>query len=360
MSTDDWEEIRKSIPETLPAPWNAALDLAFRELPRADPLYRPTSFWRPGVRALMGDLSERGIESFKSWPSSAYFFYPRYQRTFSYKMLDDVLPTLRQVAPTTPDRWFRDRLIGSTDAMRDLDVALALHDPTHLALDFERFGESTVGRPPQQYHAFGPTGPSLGKPYLNYAVILAALSKYIDRSPQTVVEIGAGCGVLGEILLQNDPKVQYVDLDIPPLSVIAHYYLTHALTGTEFLNDIDVGDRKLALAPGGSSACLSSWRMPQLTGRADVFLNAFSFQEMEPEVVREYAQQINRLESRFVVSLNSRAGKPLSANSEIGVKEQVTSDMIHDTFTGLGYETMARLGRPVSPPQAELLIMRRR
>ena len=197
--------------------------------------------------------------------------------------------------------------------------------------------------------------------YLNYLMIVGALSQHLDRPLRSVVEIGAGFGVLGEILLQSNPTTQYVDLDIPPLSAIAHYYLSTVFPDVTFDSNVDLdATGRLTLQPGGRSACVSSWQMPMLEGEADLFVNAFSFQEMEPDVVQNYARQIARLGAGYVVSLNSRRGKPLAADSAIGVRDQVTSEYINTVFNDLGYETVARIGRPVAPPQAELLILRRR
>ena len=67
-----------------------------------------------------------------------------------------------------------------------------------------------------------------------------------------------------------------------------------------------------------------------------------------------------RLEAEFVVSLNSRRGKPKHDGDNIGVVRQVTSESIASAFTSRGYQVAARHGRPFAPPQAELLILRRR
>lgn len=347
------------IPESLAEPWASSLRLAFDQMKSADELYFPTSFWQPGVRALLSDLDTRGIETFKSWPSSAYFFYPKYSPVLSYAQVDEVMPTLLAAAPRAGRAFFFNRLVGAKDVDRDVDVALALLDTEKLPLDLERSGESNVGKLPQAYRPFGADGPTFGRPFLNYALIMAALSRHLDRPIKSAIEIGAGFGVLGELLMHADPTVQYVDLDIPPLSVIAHYYLSTVFPKAKFLSNLDLASRgTLELGEGQPSACLSSWHLPQLTGTTDLFVNSFSFQEMEPHVVQNYAAQVARLGARYVVSLNSRAGKPLAANSKVGVEQQVKSDFIRKTFEKLGYTTLLRGGRPMAPPQAELLILK--
>ena len=170
--------------------------------------------------------------------------------------------------------------------------------------------------------------------------------------------MGSACS--GEILLANDPTVQYVNVDIPPLSVVAHYYLSECFPHQTVRSHLDLkrnGDFKLG--PGFETGSFSSWQLPLDRRLARLCVNAFSFQEMEPQVVENYADQIARLGPRTMVSLNSRAGKPLKDEGRVGVERQVVSDFISTTFAERGYETVARLGRPAAPPQAELLVMRR-
>jgi len=358
-----WAELLTEVDDAIrsaPEPWSAGLRLALEQLVDADPLYAPTEFWQPGVRSLLSDLERLGLENFKSWPSARFFFYPRYDPVFSNAMVSKVMPLLREVAPQVPERWFNGHLVGSSEANRDIDIAMAQHDASKLPLDMARFGESEIGAPPQRYHPFGATGPAFGRPYLNYLKIVTAVSRYLPRPVRTVLEIGAGFGVLGEILMSADPKVQYIDIDIPPLSVVAHYYLSQCFPQQTILGGIDfAAGTAVRLEPGGPSACLSSWELPAIDGHADLFVNAFSFQEMEPHVVANYAQHIARLGTDTVVSLNSRRGKPSKKESAIGVNEPVTSDFIAEQFEALGYQAIARLGRPAAPPQAELLILRR-
>lgn len=348
------------VPTGLAEPWRSSLTLAIDSVESADTLYRPTSFWQPGLTSLMADLEERGLDTFKRWPSSLFFFYPIVRPTLSYAQIDAMQPALREHAPAVADWVFRQMLTGSKEANADMDVVLAYLDTDRLPLDVTKYGESVIGDPPQRYRPFGPEGPAFGKPHLNYLKLLAAVSRYIDSPLQSVVEIGSGCGVLGEILKSSIAGLQYVNLDIPPLSTIAHYYLSSVFPEETFLSNLDVTDgREVAVGAGHPSASLSSWQLPQLRGTADLFVNSFSFQEMEPHVVENYARLISGLNTRYVVSLNSRDGKPLAANAAVGVEEQVTSQFICDAFAAVGYEVVARLGRPAAPPQAELAILRR-
>ncbi len=354
------EELRPAI-DSAPEPWSSMLRLSMEQLCDADPLYAPTDFWQPGVRKLLGDLETRGLDSFKSWPSSHFFFYQLYAPVFTNAMVAEVMPLLRETNPRAPERWYNGHLVGASEANRDMDIALGQQHRDCLPIDIEAHGESSIGKPPQHYRPFTKDGSAYGRPYLNYLKLLTGVSRYVDFPVRSVLEICGGFGVMGEILMSSMPEVQYVDIDIPPLGTVAHYYLANRFPERTLLSGLDTAKgTPVHLEPGGPSACLPAWELPKLTGQADLFVNAFSFQEMEPHVVSNYAKQIARLDTKLVVSLNTRAGKPMKADNAIGVQEQVTSNSIVSTFEALGYETVARIGRPAAPPQAELVVLRRR
>jgi hypothetical protein len=164
-------------------------------------------------------------------------------------------------------------------------------------------------------------------------------------------------------LLQHQPESVYIDVDIPPLVSIAHWYLDEISNGRAVIGPEDPHLPRVDGARGrpGWSACLPSWRLPDLKpGTFDVFINCFSFQEMEPDTVRQYAGIVAEIAPQYVVSLNSRKGKPIASETrKVGVQQPTTSDMIRCTFEALGYRTSRVFGRPTAPPQAELIVLHR-
>ena len=97
-----------------------------------------------------------------------------------------------------------------------------------------------------------------------------------------------------------------------------------------------------------------------MTGPFDVFVNSFSFQEMEPDVVERYISDVAALGVDWVVSLNSKAGKRRATETDdVGVIEPVTSDRIAERFEAHGYDVVARHGDPLIQSVGELLVLRR-
>jgi putative sugar O-methyltransferase len=192
---------------------------------------------------------------------------------------------------------------------------------------------------------------------------LAALSRHVDEPPRHVLEIGGGFGVLGEILMQRDQHARYVNLDIPPLLTVASYYLT-TLFGERVripdAMDDPVDDAVDDAVDPAQSACLPNWRLPDVRGPFDVFVNSFSFQEMEPHVVDHYVGMVSDIGVTYVVSLNSREGKRrATAGTEGGVLDPVTSDLIIEQFGRRGYTVCGRYGEPLIRSAGELVVLER-
>jgi putative sugar O-methyltransferase len=339
--------------------WAALTARTLAGIETCAPIYRPTNFWGPGVRRLLGDLETNGLETFKSWSTAGTWFYPTYGQGFTHETIETTFDAAVKVNPTVGKAWFSTALTGAYQARRDFDAARLAWDQSRWPFDLECFGESQLGRPPQFFRLLE-SDRTIGwtRPYLNYLLCLAALSRHVDAPPKAFVEIGGGYGVLGEIVMSRDPEARYVNLDLPPLITVSAFYLD-ALFGDRMVayDDAipDTGPLDLS-----ASASLPNWRMPDLGGSFDVFVNSFSFQEMEPDVVEQYAAQVAAKDVAYVVSMNSRAGKHVAADgNEIGVIEPVTSGRIVEMFQAHGYGLLGRYGDPLIQSSGELVVLRR-
>ena len=71
---------------------------------------------------------------------------------------------------------------------------------------------------------------------------------------------------------------------------------------------------------------LPNWAIENLNGKIDLFVNFISFQEMEPDIVENYAFHIQRLEPEFLLLRNLREGKQKKTNGNLGVKKPILKD----------------------------------
>jgi putative sugar O-methyltransferase len=340
------------------AAWADLTERTLEEIKGVDGIYRPTSFWEPALEQLLGDMAQRGLENFKSWPISKVWFYPRYGSDFTNASISATYERAKEVNPNTRKNWLSGILNGSVEAGRDLDAVRLGWDQQRWPFDLTEHGESRVGTP-QQYYKL--TGAEHGwtRPYLNYLLCLTALSRHVDTGPKSFLEIGGGYGVLGEILLSRDPEARYVNLDIPPLVTVSSYYLRTLFGDRVTKYDADLaatGELKL-----DTSAVLPNWRIKDVRGDFDVFVNSFSFQEMEPNVVEHYIDAVVGAGVEHVVSLNSLKGKPkVEERGDSpwgGVVEPVTSQLIVDLFSARGYQLQGRYSAPLIHSAGELVVL---
>jgi putative sugar O-methyltransferase len=281
------------------------LESMLSDLDRAPELYRPTNFWRTGLEKVVADLRERGFDEFRRHPSATFFYAPRYA------------PVSRPLAAASS--WLA-RAGGNgkllADRIDQAPVARA-HHATVRALDpadrFPRIAdadESRVGAPTEQLEF---DGRRYSRSSLNYLRGLVALKRAVpDLRIDTVLEIGGGFGTLGEILVPQNPGITYIDVDIPPVAAVATHYLRQVLGADQVLDygrtrDLD----KIEIEDiGERAAVLCSWQLPKLIGSVDLFVNFISFQEMEPDVVANYADLVSGLGARYLLLRNSPTGKP--------------------------------------------------
>lgn len=191
--------------------------------------------------------------------------------------------------------------------------------------------ESKIGNPLEQF-CFDSRW--FSRSFLNYLNGICFLKKHIDCSLlSSVLEIGGGFGTLGEILLQAG-EYSYVDVDIPPTAAIATYYLkciaSHRIIDYSITRLMD----RIAIPEKGTSMVICPWQLPKVEGAVDLFVNYISFQEMEPDIVKSYLHQVDRLKARYVLLRNIREGKAKKSQNVIyGVTNPIIGSD-YDRFLG--------------------------
>lgn len=309
------------------------LDLALADMRNAPRLYRPTAFWEQVSAGIIECIKEHGLSHFRSLREALMFFVPTYAfpgtlfRSDVAAEFQDVLVN-HGLNVGTVSLSLGMFLSGEMQAFADYRVYSATVSDGHPFYD--KASESEVGHPLEQF-VFD--GKRYSRSFLNYLLGLNFLKQHFDLSEvNTVLEIGGGFGSLGEILL-GDARNHcfYIDVDIPPTNCVSSYYLQE-IFGADKIADygllrneerLDIG----ALASRFKGAVLCPWQLPKLEGKVDLFVNFISFQEMEPDVVGNYLDQVDRLKAKYVLLRNLREGKSKAkdANS-IGVVEPIKGE----------------------------------
>lgn len=351
---------------TPPSPY-PDLDQARADMRQQNEFYRPTVFWEEGSAQIAAELCEHGVERFRSLPLPLGYFVPTYGPPgggFSPEQIDGMRAWLKEHSPNgkKPLLALEQFLSGESAALADYRVLLAADDRTRRPL-LHTFSESSVGEPKEQFEF---DERRFSRSSLNYLLGLSLLKKHLGSDyPRTVLEIGGGFGTLGEVLSAAGIEgLRYIDIDIPPTSFVAEYYLGEVLgrknvagyAETRALAEIEIESLPMA-------SVLCSWQIEKLRGEVDLFVNFISFQEMEPAIVRNYLAHVARLGARWVLLRNIREGKQKRGpQHDVGVETPI---LIDDYLPMLpGYRLVERNVLPfgyrtVDGFHSELLLLRR-
>ena len=344
------------------------IDIARADMAKQNPLYWPTAFWEAASAQIVEELRLFGIHRFRSLPSPLGFFVPTYGtpgNSFSAEAVSLLMSSLAEGFPgeLKASLSLEQFLSGEFSALADYRVFLG-SDEASLKPDLAGFSESSEGEPKEQFEF---DSRKFSRSSLNYLLGLAFLKKHLLRSEEIkiVLEVGGGFGTLGEIFFKGGVDgLRYVDIDIPPTSCIAQWYMQRVAGESNVSTYIETrGSEVLDILDLKPLSALCSWQIEKIMGRVDLFVNFISFQEMEPAVVQNYLNHVRRLGARWVLLRNMREGKQArSEKNLVGVETPIRAD---DYIAMLeGYELVDRNVHPfgfrtVDQYHSELFLFRR-
>jgi hypothetical protein len=127
-----------------------------------------------------------------------------------------------------------------------------------------------------------------------------------DLEAPVVAEVGGGAGYLAHALLKRNPRVTYLDFDLPEALIVEAYLLARNFPDrrilffdgtTEQLSREVLADWDIILMPTSMVARLED-------DSVDLFVNTISFSEMSLPIVGNYLKQIDRTTRRYFYQEN--------------------------------------------------------
>jgi hypothetical protein len=173
----------------------------------------------------------------------------------------------------------------------------------HLSLGCD-INLGSLGLPP----AGNPFGLVLGGQALNANTIMnhyrsAHLSSLLmEIEAPVVAEIGGGVGYFARALLNRDPRVTYIDFDLPETLIVAAYNLATEFPDRRILF-FDGSTQRLTAELLGSYdiVLMPTYMVSRLDDQTvDLFLNTISFGEMSVPIVNNYLKEMERTTRRFL------------------------------------------------------------
>jgi hypothetical protein len=147
----------------------------------------------------------------------------------------------------------------------------------------------------------------------------------------SLMEIGPGLGFSTLAHWALNPGLRIVlNIDIPPILYVSTQFLKSIpdiqVVDYRATRDMDPIEPQPSLLPCVYQ--LAPWQLPKLRTRFHAFVNAFSFQEMEPDICRNYARFINTIVDHHVI-LFSWASRPKAVGKQ---EKAIPTDFLLDLF----------------------------
>ena len=182
---------------------------------------------------------------------------------------------------------------------------------------------STFGNP---QNTFEYEGKCYTFPFLMYYLRYCFVHKYKPfNGNEVIVELGSGSGSQVEILKKLFPKMTILCFDLPAQIFLCQEYLTQALPTTHLVrSNVTLDWQNLKDIKKGGVHFFGNWQFPLLADfHFDLFWNAASFGEMEPDVVQNYLRYV-KSQADWVYLRQARHGKETSGKGR--VKTPITFD----------------------------------
>jgi len=333
--------------------WDKEVSKQMKAFEDKSTMYKATSFWEPLKILILNDINDYGMEKFKEFSSSLNAFVGRYgppANGFSEALIDEVYEVAKRGGVSGNNlEMVRSFVSGEMSAISDYRVLKSeiVGGQKNHWLEFEKFSESAYGGFKEQFEFDGKVH---SRNSLNYMLMLQFFQKSVGHkiAPKSVMEIGGGWGVLGEIIGKCSKSAihstRYINFDIPPVSTIAEYYLQAVFGKDDCCTFSNIDENEFFVDDLPKFTVQPSWRIENLKGEVDLFVNSISFQEMEPEIIRNYLGHARRLNARYLLLRNIREGKRTKRHDhsdDFVVIEPVTTEFYIRECKQLGYKAIS-------------------
>jgi putative sugar O-methyltransferase len=182
---------------------------------------------------------------------------------------------------------------------------------------------STIGNPADIFEI---DGRKYSVHFLSYYLRYCFMHKCIPfTGSEIIVELGSGSGKQIEVLKKLYPNLTVLCFDLPGQIFLCEAYLSEALGKEQIVGtDTTLSWKDMSQIKRGHTHFFGNWQLPLTKDyEFDIFLNAASFGEMEPNVVKNYLSCIKG-KAKHIYLLQARHGKETTGKAH--VKDKSTFD----------------------------------
>lgn len=297
---------RVSLPQQVPDD-RALLEQMMADMAGAPELYRPTNYWKVYENLFLPEIRKQGLHDFRRRRHSVLETFGATDLQLrggvgaraQFKGAGRVARWLEKLAWDNALFPFR----GLTDGRPEW-VTSYFH--AYTKKKFEAAGLNLAACPtspcgnPEDFVVI--EGGGWSTTHLNYCSMVADAARHLAlRDGLVFCELGTGMGRNIEIFAKLFPAATILLFDIPLQLYVSHQYLT-----TVFGDRVIPYRKAVALSPDldavrGKIVMLPAWEMPKWRNvKIDLFWNSASFQEMEPDVVKNYLGLVSSMAPRHI------------------------------------------------------------
>lgn len=288
----------------------------YRAAPEA---FHATSYWAAYEGRLLEEVSSLDFSQLRSGKARILETFGFNDLTYKYQSKQFFL-----------ERWLLKALTRTFGNIREiLPYGIRLKDIREMAVHHCQIaGQLADARPIEELSAsefgkpadlFEYAGQKYTMPFLNNYVRYCFAKQHIPLTGRDVyVELGTGSGYQVEVLKKSHPDMTFLCFDLPAQLFLCEEYLRNVFGDDAVVSaDETSAWSSLAGVQPGKIHFFGNWKWPLLKGyEFDLFWNAASFGEMEPEVVRNYLSCIKDSVD-YVYLLQARHGKQTSGTGSV-------------------------------------------
>lgn len=275
-------------------------------------IYQETAYWKSYKKEILKEVKELNINELRSgrYPRFASFGFNEFfaKKRFYHRLKAIVKLVWKYLFLNKPYSVNAPYAITSKDiqnmAYRYCEINGELAKSKHISsIQASRFGN------PEDIFEIG--GRIYTMSFLNYYIRYCFVQKQISfNGHEIIVELGSGSGHQIEILKKLYPGFTILCFDLPAQIFICEQYLSNVVGKENIVSSKETSKwTDLTQLKKGSIHFFGNWQFPLLKEfKFDLFWNAASFGEMEPEVVKNYLNHVTG-NCTWIYLLQSRHGK---------------------------------------------------
>jgi putative sugar O-methyltransferase len=296
------------------------LNAAYRNAPE---IFQAGRYWKSYEEQIIDEVSNADLSELRSGKYPIFSTFGFNDLVYNYHpRMPFYVKFMRQLVR----RLFIDNRASLPYSMRLDDIREMAYNYCDIqgqlsnAIPVSRIETSSFGNP-QDLFAF--KGKQYTMKFLSFYARYCFAQKFIKlKGDEIIVELGSGSGYQVEILKKAYPNLTILCFDLPAQLFLCEQYLGNVLGKDAVVSsEQNINRTDLAGLEKGKVHFFGNWQFPLIKNfQFDVFWNAASFGEMEPEIVANYLSYVSS-NCNWIYLMQARNGKESSQGS--GVRKPI-------------------------------------